>query len=136
MLTLHVKRYLRHFNNLQFFQKQKDFLVCQDRPTKGENLNQQKSFPKQRDQANGSYKDTNSHGRTNGNGRNFNDVPIVKCDIDWIKEGEKIMDRKTRTDLEQNTNGENISSEQNQQHDQNNVAGMNVYFLTTLTCLK
>ena len=96
-------------------------------------MNQQKSFPKQRDQANGSYKDTNSHGRTNGKEGNANDVPIVKCDIDWIKEGEKIMDRKRRTDLEQNTNGENLSSQQNKQYNQNNVAGINVYFLETLT---
>ena len=98
-------------------------------------MNQQKSFPKQRDQTKGSFKDTNSYGRTNGKEGNANDVPIVKCDIDWIKEGEKIMDRK-RTDLEQNTNGENLSSQQNKQYNQNKVAGMNVYSLATLTNLQ
>lgn len=127
MLTVYIKSYLQYFINLQFLQKQKDFIICQDRPMKGDNLNQQKSFLKQRDQGNGSYKDTNSHNRINGNEDNLNDIPIVKCDIDWIKEGEKIMDRKRKTGMEQNTNGENLSSQQNKQYINNNVAGINVF---------
>ena len=79
---------------------------------------------KQAEHIKNSKKEINNHDDDNCKQEKMIKAPLVQCDIDWIKEGEKFMDQKREYTLKQNDPEDDLFSPEDKEHFTKNIQGV------------